>query len=106
MSKNAQRIALQYQHYVPRIAALLATVCAGAALLYGVFLLEAVAHAAGRESAERHIVTISSNVSGLEATYLSDSQAITPQTSAALGFVNPTEVTEVDALQAPALTLR
>lgn len=100
-------MALTTEHYLGRITALLAFVCAAAILLYGVFLLEAVAHAASQTAAQRHIGQISAELSDLEAQYLLYSQGLTKERAAAMGFVAPKEVTTVFATAAAqALSLR
>lgn len=107
MSRQVNAAALNAQVYLSRTAALLACVCALAALLYSIFLLEAVAHAASQTAAQRRIGQLSAQLGDLEAQYLSSAQALTPQKAAALGFVQPSEVTTVFATAATrALSLR
>jgi len=109
MSRNIGSVAVNVQGYFSRIAVLLAGVCAIAVLLYGIFLLEAVAHAASQTSAQRHIGQIGAQLGDLEARYLSYSQSLTKERAAALGFVtpDPKEVTTVFATAAAgALSLR
>lgn len=107
MSRQVKAVALDANLYLSRTAALLACMCAIAVLLYGIFLLEAVAHAASQTSAQRRIGQLSAQLGDLEAQYLSDSQALTPQKAAAMGFVPPSDVTTVFATAATqALSLR
>lgn len=107
MSRNIKSIAFDPHLYLSRIAALLACVCAVSVLLYGVLLLEAVAHTASQTSAERHIGQISVQLSDLEAQYLSYSQGLTKERAAELGFSAPKEVTTVFATAAAStLSLR
>jgi len=89
------RVTLQYQPYIPRVIAFLAVVCALCAFIYGFFLLEAVAHAAARDSAESQIQTITKKLSALEAQYLAATQSLTPARAQELGYVVPQSVTAV-----------
>jgi hypothetical protein len=90
-------IAKTYQPLLPRVAAALGCLCAIAVFLYAALLLETVAHAAGRETAERQIESINAQLSGLEGQYLQATQAITPQEAVALGFVPAQNVTTIEA---------
>lgn len=92
---RTERIAVAYQPYVPRVAALLVVVCAVAAFLYGIFLLEAVGQAASRTSAERQIRELSSQLSILEGEYLAATKDLTPDRARALGYVLPAQVSTV-----------
>jgi hypothetical protein len=92
---------------IKSVAALLACVCAVSVLLYGIFLLEAVAHAASQTTAQRHIEQIRAQLSDLEARYLSYSQGLTKERALQLGFVMPKEVSTVFATAAAeAISLR
>jgi hypothetical protein len=93
--KSVESVALTYQPYLPRVAAALAVVCALSAFLYSVFLLEAVAQAASRTSAERQIHDISSELGVLEGQYLAATQSLTPARARALGLVAPAQVSTV-----------
>jgi hypothetical protein len=93
--KPIESIAITYQPYIPRIAATLAVMCALSAFLYSAFLLEAVAQAASRTTAERQIRDISSTLGVLEGQYLMATESLTPERARALGFVAPAEVTTV-----------
>jgi hypothetical protein len=105
--KNAQSIALSYQPYLSWVAAGLACLCALSVLLYGIFLLEAVGHAAASEIAQRNIQGLRVSISTMEAQYLAYTRNITPQTAQALGFVTPTALSTVFARSpAQSLTLR
>jgi len=90
-------LARTYQPYLPRIAAVLAGLCALSVFLYGALLLETVAHAAARQSAQSKINSLDLALGGLESKYLADTQAITPQQAVALGFVPAQSITTVAA---------
>jgi hypothetical protein len=95
------------QHYLNRAAVLLACMCAVSVLLYGTFLLLAVAHAASQTDAQRQVQQISANLGDLEAQYLSYSRGLTREKAIELGFVMPQDVTTVFATAAlGALSLR
>jgi hypothetical protein len=68
-----------------------------ALFLYGIFLLEAVAHTAARAEAERDARQLSANLSSLEMAYLSATRTVTPERAAGLGFVPLKEVSIVYA---------
>jgi hypothetical protein len=93
-------IALALPLYLNRLTLLLTCVCAVSVLLYGVFLLEAVAHAASQTSAERKIQDLEATLGDLEAQYLAKSQSLTKEKALELGFVMPKEVTTVFATAA------
>jgi hypothetical protein len=95
MNRNFISIALTYQPLLARAAVVLACLCAISSFLYGVFLLEAVAHTAGRASAERQVRDLSAKLSDLETQYLASTQSLTPARAQSLGFVTPTVVTTV-----------
>lgn len=95
--RSLERIAVKYQPYLARTAAVLTVVCAVSAFLYGIFLLEAVAHAGSRTAAERSIRQISGELSVIEGQYLKATQALTPSRAKALGFVTPEKVSTVYA---------
>lgn len=80
-----------------RAAALLGIVAAVSFFLYGFFLLEAVAHTAGRAQAERKIESLTSKLSVLEEEYLTSTKDITLDHARELGFVTPNEVSTVYA---------
>jgi len=86
-----------YHLYISRTIAVSAAVCALSVFLYGVFLLQAVAHTAQRTGAERQITKLTSKLGELEVKYLSQTQALTPEQAAALGFVRPSSVDTVYA---------
>ncbi len=94
-----------YNAYIGRCIALFAGSIGLAAFLYGAFLLGAVAHAAGRTAAERQVQRLSSEISGLESTYLTEAKALSPERAAEMGFVAPSGITTVYAGE-PGLTLR
>lgn len=107
MSRTVTSAAINIRTYLNRVAAVFACVCAVSALLYGVFLLEAVAHAAAQTAAERHLTQINQTLGDLEAQYLSESQGLSKERAFALGYVQPTTVTTVFATVAvAALSLR
>jgi hypothetical protein len=99
------KLATTYQPLLPRVAALLSIICAVCALLYGIFLLETVAHAASRDTAQNQMQALSEQVSAMEAQYLSATQALTPDRAAALGFVAPANVVTVFMQPSEVLTL-
>ncbi len=100
-NRTLERTAVQYHSYLPRIAALLATIFAVSLFLYGIFLLEAVAQAASKTTAEHQIESLSSQLGVLEGKYLSATQALTPQRAEALGYVAPAHISTV-VVQGPA----
>lgn len=93
-----------YNNYVGRIVAALLGVILVSVLLYGVLLLAAVSHAAGRTAAEDGLRSLSSQVSQLEGQYLAATKGLSPERAAAMGFVAPTAVATVFAAM-PTLTL-
>lgn len=93
-----------YQLYLGRAAAGLAAICAASVFLYGVFLLLAVAHTAARTDAQSKIEDMSACLSDMEAKYLAQTRALTPERAAELGFTMPAHVSTVYA-QGPAHTL-
>jgi len=96
-----------YNQYSRSAFALLACVCAVSVFLYGVFLLEAVGHTAGRARAGHAVSQLKSKLSDVESQYLVATQAITPARAQALGFVAPKTVTTVYATDSShVLTLR
>lgn len=97
MNRGVERVAVMYQPYVSRTAALLAVVLTVSVFLYSAFLLEAVAHAGSKTTAQSQIRKTSEHLSSLEAQYLALTQSITPQKASALGFVSPSVVTSVYA---------
>ena len=98
MNRGIERVAVMYQPYVSRTIALLAVVLTVSVFLYSAFLLEAVAHAAAKTTAESQIRKTSEHLSSLEAQYLALTQSITPQRATALGFVSPSTVASVYAV--------
>lgn len=95
MHIRVERVAVAYQPYMPRIAALLVVVCALSAFLYGIFLLEAVGQAAARTVAERQIHELSSQLSVLEGQYLAATKDLTPERARELGYVTPVQISTV-----------
>ena len=90
-------IAITYTPYLAKTSAALAAVIALSVLLYGIFLLEAVANTAKRSSAERQVRDLTSRVGLLEGEYLAHTRALTPQLAQEMGFVSPTSITTVFA---------
>ncbi len=84
-----------YYQYNRRTMAALAVFVALCAFVYGALLLGAVAHAAHRTEAESQIRKLSSAVSSMESRYLDQTETLSPQGAAALGFVAPKEVSTV-----------
>jgi hypothetical protein len=98
--------AFSVEPYFNRVMALLAFTCAVCALLYGFFLLEAVAHAAGFTEAQGQISALNQELGTLEAQYLAQTIALTPDRAQALGFAVPTDIaTVVDTTQSQSLSL-
>ena len=99
------KIAL-YDMYLTRAAAALAVVCTLSVFLYGIFLLMAVTHTAGRTTAERQITNLSAGLGDMEMQYLVAQKSVTPDRAVALGFVVPLHVSTVYvATDAQTLTL-
>lgn len=90
-------IATTYTPYLARVSAILAGVIALCALLYGVFLLEAVANTAKRTAFERQTREVVSRVSSLEGQYLAHTRALTPALAREMGFVPPVHTTTIFA---------
>jgi hypothetical protein len=67
-------------------------------LLYGVFLLEAVANTAKRTAAERQARELTSNTSELEGEYLAHTKSLTLERATELGYVAPEHTTTVFAV--------
>lgn len=95
--RGIEHVAAVYQPYLNRALILLTVVLAMSVFLYGAFLLEAVAHAASKTTADAQIESVSEQLSSLETQYLALTQAITPEKATALGFVAPTTLTSVYA---------
>ena len=94
-----------YNAHMGRFVALLAGALAIVAFLYGVFLLGAVAHAAGRTAAEREVGRLGAEVSRLESAYLTETKGLSLERAAAMGFVEPKNIATV-YVQTQGLTLR
>ena len=95
-----------YNTYLARTAAALTVLCTVSVFLYGIFLLMAVTHTAGRTAAERQITNLSANLGDMEMQYLTEQKSLTPERALALGFVVPTQVSTVYAdANAQTLTL-
>lgn len=92
---RATRVAVTYQPFVPRVAVLLAVICALSMFLYGIFLLEAVGQTAMRTSSERQIRELSSQLATLEGQYLAATKELTPEKARELGYVTPAKVSTV-----------
>ncbi len=92
-----ERVAVLYQPYMSRTAALLAIVIAISIFLYSTFLLEAVVHAAAETTAERQLQSINEQLGTLEGHYLTLTQSLTPQKATELGLVTPTALATVYA---------
>lgn len=84
-----------YHQYIGRIVAVLSGLIALAVFLYGAFLLGAVAHAAGRTTAEAGVRSLSASISVLEGQYLAETKALSPRLAADMGFVAPSSVVTV-----------
>ncbi len=90
-------VAITIQPYINRMMALCGAVTVIAAFTYGFLLLEAVGHTAERSAAEQEIRHLTSELSMLEARYLSQTREVTPELASALGFVKPIETSVVYA---------
>lgn len=95
-----KRIAIQYNPYLTRLGALLAIVTALSALLYGIFLLEAVAHTAKRTSFEREVRQLTSKIGVLQSQSLALTKEITFEHAQELGFIESAQVSTVFATEA------
>lgn len=95
------------EQYAARATVFLCAAVAVSLFLYGAFLLTAVQHTAARAAAERSINSATARLSVLEERYLTQTQWLTRERAAALGFVAPARVTTVFSnAQNTALTLR
>jgi hypothetical protein len=95
-----KKIAIKYNPYLTRVGAVLAAVIALSALLYGIFLLEAVAHTAKRTSMGREIRELTSKIGLMQAQSLAMTKGITPDHARELGFTAPSSVSTVFATEA------
>ena len=89
--------------YTPFLTKCIYAMCAVIAfsiVLYGVFLLQAVAHTAERARLERDTKKLTSAVSVLEREYLLKTKELTAGRAHALGFVAPSQVSTVFAKRA------
>ena len=86
-----------YELYNKRIFALLGSFVALCVFAYGALLLGAVAHTAHRTEAQGQIEHLNAQVSRLESQYLTQTQTLSPERAAALGFVAPQQVATVFA---------
>jgi hypothetical protein len=93
----SKALAINVDAYLRRVLAALAALCTVSAFLYGIFLLEAVAHAAHKTALERDIRTVSSQLSTLETEYLALSSTLTPERAGTLGLEAPKDTTTVFA---------
>jgi hypothetical protein len=94
-------IAITYTPVFAKLNAGLAAVIALSVLLYGVFLLEAVANTAKRTAAERETRSLASGTSELEGQYLAHTKSLTLERAAELGYVAPAQTTTVFAAAEP-----
>jgi glucose uptake protein GlcU len=92
------KVANQYTPYLTRAAAILGGIIALSLLLYGIFLLEAVAHTASRAQAESQIHKSTLALATLQQQYLVLTKEITENKAQELGFVVPKNVTTVFAM--------
>ena len=83
-----QQIAL-IRLYTTRIIALLGSVVALTAFIYGALLLGAVTHTAVQTKAQREVGTLAAEVSTLEAQYFAIIRSITPERARDMGFEAP-----------------
>ncbi len=98
-------LALTYSPYMTRVLGTLAGVVALSLFLYGIFLLEAVAHTASRTQAERQIAAHTSELSRLEAQYLASTKEVTRERAVEMGLTQPTRITTTYATPQSALSL-
>ncbi|HVU79788.1 MAG TPA: hypothetical protein VHD37_00315 [Candidatus Paceibacterota bacterium] len=91
-------IAITYTPVFSKVNAALAAVIALSVLLYGIFLLEAVANTAKRTAAERDARALSADTSDLEGQYLAHTKSLTLEKAAQLGYVAPEHTTTVFAV--------
>ncbi|MGC9602243.1 MAG: hypothetical protein ABSE76_00655 [Minisyncoccia bacterium] len=92
-----KRITNNYQPYLNRALVCLVVILTASVFLYCAFLLEAVANAAAKTTAERNTTQLTEQLSSLENQYLALTQSLTPERAATLGLVIPTNVTSVYA---------
>jgi hypothetical protein len=93
---TAHRLSL-YQVYLSRTIAVLAGVCALSVFLYGVFLMLAIEHTATRTALQSQVDELTVHLSTLEAEYLRQTRALSPERAAELGFVAPKDTVAVFA---------
>ena len=86
-----------YNTYLARTAVVLTILCTISVFLYGIFLLMAVTHTAGRTAAERQITNLSANLGDMEMQYLTDQKSLTQERALALGYVTPSNISTVYA---------
>lgn len=91
---------MTYSPHVTRLIAGCAGVIALSLFLYGIFLLEAVAHTAARAEAKHESKQVISRLSVLESEYLEKTRQVTLERALMLGFVEPKQVTTVYATAA------
>ena len=94
-----------YNLYLSRVAVTLTILCTLSVFLYGIFLLMAVTHTAGRTVAERQMNDLTAHLGDMEMQYLSEQRSLTPERAVALGFVKPVEVSSVYTADTHTLTL-
>jgi|GEM_PF-1518124 len=97
VNRGVEQAAVAYQPYLSRVLLLLVVVLTVSVFLYSAFLLEAVANAAAKTTAERNVESLNEQLSTLENQYLTLTQSLTPEKAAALGFVTPASETSVYA---------
>ena len=95
MQRKIRAIAIVYTPHLSRALALCAIVAAVCLFMYGFFLLEAVAHTAGRTQAQHKIQSLTSKLSSLEENYLISTRGMTLERAHALGFVTPSKLSRV-----------
>jgi len=97
MQRGVEQAAVVYQPYLNRALVFLVVVLTVSVFLYCAFLLEAVANAAAKTTAERNTIKLTEQLSSLENQYLALTQSLTPERAKALGLVTPTNVASVYA---------
>lgn len=97
VQKGVEQAAVIYQPYLNRMLIFLVVILTVSVFLYCAFLLEAVANAAAKTTAERNTAQLTEQLSSLENQYLVLTQSLTPERATALGLVTPTNVVSVYA---------
>ncbi|MBC7836903.1 hypothetical protein H7X87_03975 [Acetobacteraceae bacterium] len=100
MKRHITHIAIPYTPLLNRLALVMCACIVLSLFLYGIFLLQAVVHTAGRATAERRIDALATKTSALEVQYLAKTKELTPARAQALGFVPPASASVIYATAA------